>query len=34
MTQTIGYARVSTEDQDCSIQEEALRDRWCHHHPQ
>jgi DNA invertase Pin-like site-specific DNA recombinase len=25
MTQTIGYARVSTEDQDCSIQEEALR---------
>ena len=25
MNQTIGYARVSTEDQDCSIQEEALR---------
>ena len=25
MSQTIGYARVSTEDQDCSIQEEALR---------
>ncbi|QIG53900.1 recombinase family protein [Altererythrobacter sp. BO-6] len=25
MAQTIGYARVSTEDQDCSIQEEALR---------
>lgn len=25
MTQTIGYARVSTEDQDCSIQEETLR---------
>lgn len=25
MPQTIGYARVSTEDQDCSIQEEALR---------
>lgn len=25
MTQTIGYARVSTDDQDCSIQEEALR---------
>jgi DNA invertase Pin-like site-specific DNA recombinase len=25
MTQTIGYARVSTTDQDCSIQEEALR---------
>lgn len=25
MTQIIGYARVSTEDQDCSIQEEALR---------
>lgn len=25
MTQTIGYARVSTEDQDCAIQEEALR---------
>lgn len=24
MPQTIGYARVSTEDQDCSIQEEAL----------
>lgn len=25
MSQIIGYARVSTEDQDCSIQEEALR---------
>ncbi len=25
MTQTIGYARVSTDDQDCSIQEDALR---------
>jgi DNA invertase Pin-like site-specific DNA recombinase len=25
MTQIIGYARVSTEDQDCSIQEEVLR---------
>lgn len=25
MAQIIGYARVSTEDQDCSIQEEALR---------
>ncbi len=25
MPQTVGYARVSTEDQDCSIQEEALR---------
>lgn len=25
MPQTIGYARVSTLDQDCSIQEEALR---------
>lgn len=25
MPQTIGYARVSTTDQDCSIQEEALR---------
>lgn len=25
MNQTIGYARVSTEDQDCSIQEQALR---------
>lgn len=25
MAQTIGYARVSTEDQDCSIQEEELR---------
>ncbi len=24
MPQTIGYARVSTEDQDCAIQEEAL----------
>lgn len=26
MPQTIGYARVSTEDQDCAIQEEALRE--------
>ena len=25
MSQIIGYARVSTEDQDCAIQEEALR---------
>jgi len=25
MSQTIGYARVSTEDQDCSIQEDVLR---------
>lgn len=25
MSQTIGYARVSTDDQDCSVQEEALR---------
>lgn len=25
MAQTIGYARVSTEDQDCSVQEQALR---------
>lgn len=25
MSQTIGYARVSTEDQDCTIQEQALR---------
>ena len=26
MGQTIGYARVSTEDQDCSLQEVALRE--------
>lgn len=25
MPQTIGYARVSTEDQDCAIQEDALK---------
>jgi DNA invertase Pin-like site-specific DNA recombinase len=25
MTQILGYARVSTEDQDCAIQEEVLR---------
>ncbi len=25
MSQTIGYARVSSEDQDCSLQEEALK---------
>lgn len=29
MTNTIGYARVSTEDQDCAIQEAALRAAGC-----
>lgn len=29
MTTTIGYARVSSEDQDCAIQEEALRNAGC-----
>ena len=29
MTTTIGYARVSSDDQDCSIQEEALRNAGC-----
>ena len=29
MTTTIGYARVSADDQDCSIQEEALRSAGC-----
>ncbi|MCC2975714.1 recombinase family protein [Sphingomonas sp. PL-96] len=29
MTTTIGYARVSTDDQDCSIQEAALRAAGC-----
>ena len=29
MTTTIGYARVSSEDQDCTIQEEALRRAGC-----
>lgn len=28
-SQTYGYARVSTEDQDCSIQESALRAAGC-----
>ena len=29
MSSFIGYARVSTDDQDCSIQEAALRDAGC-----
>ena len=29
MTSTIGYARASTDDQSCSIQEEALRKAGC-----
>lgn len=29
MANVIGYARVSSEDQDCSIQEEALRGAGC-----
>jgi DNA invertase Pin-like site-specific DNA recombinase len=29
MTTTIGYARVSTDDQDCSVQEAALRAAGC-----
>lgn len=29
MTTTIGYARVSTDDQDCTIQEAALRSAGC-----
>lgn len=29
MTSLIGYARVSTTDQDCSIQEAALREAGC-----
>lgn len=29
MTATYGYARVSTEDQDCSLQEAALRAAGC-----
>lgn len=29
MTTTIGYARVSSEDQDCTIQEEVLRAAGC-----
>jgi DNA invertase Pin-like site-specific DNA recombinase len=29
MTTTIGYARVSTDDQDCAIQETALRAAGC-----
>lgn len=31
MTKTYGYARVSTTDQDCSLQEEALRSAGCDH---
>lgn len=29
MNTTVGYARVSSEDQDCTIQEEALRRAGC-----
>jgi DNA invertase Pin-like site-specific DNA recombinase len=29
MTTTIGYARASSEDQDCTIQEQALRGAGC-----
>lgn len=29
MTTTIGYARVSSDDQNCAIQEEALRNAGC-----
>lgn len=30
MTSIIGYARASNDDQDCTIQEEALRAAGCH----